>query len=167
MLITKPCSCLLIVAVLVLSEHHQSNATSSSRGPDELEIQLNDDQQQRNTTTTSRRRTRRFARFPSLPPGYVLEGAPPPPFQRYASTRFGVQYPGPQTWRQQKSYWRHSDYPQSRPPGPPVMGHRTPRLIFRDNDFPVVGSSNSFFQSNQLPDADEDFRGLWMNEGFD
>jgi len=42
------------------------------------------------------------------------------------------------------------------------MSHRTPRLIFRDNDFlpPVGGGATSFFQqSNQLPDFEDDIRG--------
>ena len=138
----------------------------------------------RNATIGYRSRRRRFVRFPALPPSYVLEGAGPPPPHAlppvresrnlgFASVRFGSAIPGPSqypTWRQQKSYWRQ----HSGPPPPvalggaeyparaaaPVMGHRTPRLIFRDNDFPVVsGSTNNFFQSNQLPEVEEDFRG--------
>ena len=106
-------------------------------------------------------RERRFVRFPSGPAGAIYDG--PGPTGRNlgfsGGARFAqpVQYP---SWRQQKSsFWRSpgpaNDYPR------PVMSHRTPRLIFRD-DFPSLPSSGpgaSFFQSNQLPDIDEDYRG--------
>ncbi|XP_008209678.1 serine proteinase stubble isoform X1 [Nasonia vitripennis] len=185
MLITKPCSCLLLALVLGLrSSTCRAAASSSSSSTSLVSLPTSSSSSssptsplQRfatssNTTASGRSRRRRFVRFPALPPSYVLEGAgPPPPIQQsrslgFASVRFGGpsagQYP---TWRQHKSYWRqHSgpptigaDYPAR--PSAPVMGHRTPRLIFRDNDFPVVsGSANNFFQSNQLPDVEEDFR---------
>lgn len=105
-------------------------------------------------------RKRRFVRFPSGP-GYAFEGQHPRSIG-LANMRFGPQAQF-SSWRQQKSFWRP---PVSGPPiaelTRPVMGHRTPRLIFRDNDFPAAtgnGVSSNFFQSNQLPDLEEEIRG--------
>ncbi|XP_043279019.1 proclotting enzyme-like isoform X1 [Venturia canescens] len=108
-------------------------------------------------------RERRFIRFPTGP-GAIYEG-PGPTGRNIAFTgiRFAPQHPQYPPWRQQKSsYWRSppssssapNEYPR------PVMAHRTPRLIFRD-DFPSLptgGAGVSFFQSNQLPELDEDYR---------
>lgn len=108
--------------------------------------------------TTAAIRRRRYVRFPTGPTAYVLEGGGPPPrnLGPHPAARFVPQFPG--SWRQQKSLWRSpviADYNR------PVMSHRTPRLIFRDNDFlPPAGSGASFFQqSNQLPDFEDDVRG--------
>ncbi|XP_043474674.1 serine proteinase stubble-like isoform X2 [Leptopilina heterotoma] len=105
-------------------------------------------------------RKRRFVRFPSGP-GYAFEGQQHPRSIGLANMRFGPQAQF-SSWRQQKSFWRP---PVSGPPiaelTRPVMGHRTPRLIFRDNDFPAAtgnGVSSNFFQSNQLPDLEEEIR---------
>lgn len=115
---------------------------------------------------------RAIIRYPT-PPTYIFE-----PIAR--SRNFGVpnvrfQPPGQYypPWRQHKSFWRPPGPPPGisalpgPPPGPPVndfrgpvMGHRTPRLIFRD-DYPVAtgpGVSNNFFQTNQLQDV-EDYPG--------
>ncbi|XP_033226364.1 testisin isoform X2 [Belonocnema kinseyi] len=113
-------------------------------------------------------RKRRFIRFPTGP-GYAFEGGGQHPRSMGLpnNIRFGLQAQFP-SWRQQKSFWRPSvpgPPPVPGPPGPefsrPVMSHRTPRLIFRDNDFPVAtgsGVSSNFFQSNQLPDLEEEVR---------
>lgn len=114
-------------------------------------------------------RRRRYVRFPTGPAGYLFEGGGPPT-GRNIGVPPSLRYP---SWRQHKSLWRSpvSDYNR------PVMGHRTPRLIFRDNDFtpPVGGSAPSFFQqSNHLPDFEDDVRGndnqqraLWVKRGLD
>lgn len=114
-------------------------------------------------------RKRRFIRFPTGP-GYAFEGGGQHPrsIGLPNNIKFGPQAQFP-SWRQQKSFWRPSvpgPPPVPGPPGPefsrPVMSHRTPRLIFRDNDFPVAtgsGVSSNFFQSNQLPDLEEEVRG--------
>lgn len=166
MLITKPCSCLLIGILLGLrtSRANSSHRTSlPSLTPSNINITSPAASVPREPGISSRPRRRRFVRFPALPPSYVLEGAgsPPATLQQQAARSLGFanpvrQYP---SWRQQKSYWRPPalEYPPAR--AAPVMSHRTPRLIFRDNEFPVVGGANNFFQSNQLSDVEEDFRG--------
>ncbi|XP_033226366.1 serine proteinase stubble isoform X4 [Belonocnema kinseyi] len=118
-------------------------------------------------------RKRRFIRFPTGP-GYAFEGGGQHPRSMGLpnNIRFGLQAQFP-SWRQQKSFWRPSvpgPPPVPGPPGPefsrPVMSHRTPRLIFRDNDFPVAtgsGVSSNFFQSNQLPDLEEEVRGCGIS----
>ncbi|XP_023245144.1 coagulation factor IX [Copidosoma floridanum] len=175
MLITKPCSRLLICIILGL---HTSSSRATSASPsastslatltsssiDSRKTISSSPYNDHNATATpappsTRARRKRFVRFPALPPSYVLEGAPPPPLlpvvQQARSVRFAGPYP---SWRQQKSYWRQhlgpGEYPSR--PGAPVMGHRTPRLIFRDSDFGL--GANNFFQSNQLPDIEEDYR---------
>lgn len=106
-------------------------------------------------------RRRRYVRFPTGS-AYLLESGPVSHGRNLGShpaTRFAQQAQFPGSWRQQKSLWRSpviADYNR------PVMSHRTPRLIFRDNDFlpPVGGGAASFFQqSNQLPDFEDDIRG--------
>jgi len=103
-------------------------------------------------------RRRRYVRFPTGP-AYVLESGGPPAIGRnlgspHPATRFAPQFSG--SWRQQKSLWRSpviADYNR------PVMSHRTPRLIFRDNDFLPPAGASFFQQSNQLPDFEDDVRG--------
>ncbi|XP_058800324.1 tryptase-like isoform X1 [Phymastichus coffea] len=177
MLITKPCSCLLLGILLGLQSSHISASqeqtsvvrpsSSSNIGPF-----LRDERLLANSTRSRTKRRRRFVRFPGLPPSYILEGTGLPPSIPqsrnigYSNMRFGSSQYNP-GWRQQKSYWRQfsgpphslaSEYPVVRPSAP-VMGHRTPRLIFRDNDFPIVsGSNNNFFQSNQLSEIEDDYR---------
>ena len=114
-------------------------------------------------------RNRRFIRFPTGP-GYAFEGGGSQHTRGLGlpSIRFGPQNQF-STWRQQKSFWRPSVPGPPSLAGPsvpefsrPVMAHRTPRLIFRDNDFPAStgsGVSSNFFQSNQLPDLEEEVRG--------
>ncbi|KAF7996438.1 hypothetical protein HCN44_002070 [Aphidius gifuensis] len=105
-------------------------------------------------------RRKRYVRFPSASTGFIYDGLVQSQNSRsiYASPRFSP------VWRQQKSFrWS----PPGPPTGPsvPIMAHRTPRLIFRD-DYPTLpasgppsGPANLFFQSNQLSlDIDEDSR---------
>ncbi|XP_014486689.1 PREDICTED: proclotting enzyme-like [Dinoponera quadriceps] len=110
-----------------------------------------------NRTGVATLRPRRYVRYPTGPSAYFLDGGPPlgrnlgpHPVARFAPQ---VQFP---SWRQHKSLWRSpvADYNR------PVMAHRTPRLIFRDNDFlPPGGGAASFFQqSNQLPEFEDDAR---------
>lgn len=111
-------------------------------------------------------RRKRFVRFPvSSPGGYLYENTGPSPNARNiylpssSSSRFSP------VWRQQKSFrWS----PPGPPTGPsvPIMAHRTPRLIFRDDypTLPASGIGNSFFQSNQLSlDTEEDSRGFYFH----
>jgi transmembrane serine protease 6 len=185
MLITKPCSYLFIGIILAFctdscrtSKNRNISLVSSSSFStsndsslfNELQTLINEN------VGSGQSRRRRYVRFPSVSPGYILEssGPLPPPVQQsrnlgFASVRFGSAGNGQYSnWRQQKSYWRHhsgapapvlsADF--SARPNAPVMGHRTPRLIFRDNDFSVAsGIGNNLFQTNQLPDIDEDYRG--------
>ncbi|XP_051174750.1 venom protease isoform X3 [Leptopilina boulardi] len=113
-------------------------------------------------------RKRRFVRFPSGS-GYAFEGQQHPRSIGLANMRFGPQAQF-STWRQQKSFWRPPPVSGGPPPiaefTRPVMGHRTPRLIFRDNDFPATtgnGVSSNFFQSNQLPEIEEEIRGCGIS----
>lgn len=107
-------------------------------------------------------RRRRYVRFPTGSAAYLLEGGSTPHGRNlgpHPAARFVPQAGFPSSWRQHKSLWRSpviADYNR------PVMSHRTPRLIFRDNDFlpPIGGGAASFFQqSNQLPDFEDDVRG--------
>ncbi|XP_076656578.1 plasma kallikrein [Halictus rubicundus] len=105
------------------------------------------------TELSSSTRRRRYVRFPSGPGGYLFEGGGPPTGRNVGAPP-GLRFP---SWRQHKSLWRSPVSEYNRP----VMGHRTPRLIFRDNDFPppVGGSAPPFFQqSNHLPDFEDDVR---------
>ncbi|KAL0123125.1 hypothetical protein PUN28_007632 [Cardiocondyla obscurior] len=106
-------------------------------------------------------RRRRYVRFPTGS-AYLFEAGPMPHgrnFGAHPAARLVPQVQLPGSWRQHKSLWRSpavADYNR------PVMSHRTPRLIFRDNDFlpPVGNGAASFFQqSNQLPDFEDDIRG--------
>ncbi|XP_015588321.1 proclotting enzyme isoform X1 [Cephus cinctus] len=107
------------------------------------------------TGSTDIVRRKRYVRFPSAP-GHPYEVPATGRAAGYTGNYFGSQYP--QSWRQHKTAWRSpvagADYVR------PVMGHRTPRLIFRDNDFPSSFgiSGTSFFQSNQLQEPDDDIR---------
>lgn len=115
-----------------------------------------------NRTGVATIRRRRYVRFPTESGAHLFEGGGPPPLGRnlgpHPVARFAPQFSG-SGWRQHKSLWRNpviADYNR------PVMSHRTPRLIFRDNDFlpPAGGGGASFFQqSNQLPDFEDDVRG--------
>ncbi|XP_011346689.1 serine proteinase stubble [Ooceraea biroi] len=114
-----------------------------------------------NRTGVAAIRRRRYVRFSTGPAAYLFESGGPPPLGRnlgsHPAARFAPQVQFPGSWRQHKSLWRSpvtGDYNR------PVMSHRTPRLIFRDNDFlPPVGGGASFFQqSNQLPDFEDDVR---------
>ncbi|KAG7209853.1 hypothetical protein KM043_011456 [Ampulex compressa] len=119
-----------------------------------------DEHANRTDVTTSWIRRRRYVRFPTGPAGYFFESGGPPIGRNnglHPAARFAPQAQFP-SWRQHKALWRGpvADY------GRPVMGHRTPRLIFRDNDFlpPAGGASTaSFFQqSNQLPEFEDEAR---------
>lgn len=168
----RSCQWILIGILLVVSSNR---ATSSRAGsiqgsslgrsktifdPGYMEASRGNDGNRTELTVNSPRR-RRYVRFPTGPAGYLFEGGGGPPIGR----NLGGLYPGgvPRfpSWRQHKSIWRS---PISEYNRPPVMGHRTPRLIFRDNDFPppVGGSApSSFFQqSNHLPDFEDDARGM-------
>lgn len=115
------------------------------------------------TLSSNTIRKRRYIRFPTGPSpslssaGYILEGSDKNVIVSHPMQRF-LPFP---TWRQHKSLWKtpSADYSRS----PAVMAHRTPRLIFRDNDFflPAAGSGSSsqVFSTNQLPEFEEDLRG--------
>lgn len=179
MMVMKSCHWLLIGIILTLrticqatEESKFSAETKLSNFPNSdaflgvvLAVEQDSHKRESNRTDSnlSLVRKRRFVRFPSGP-GYAFEGQHPRSIG-LANMRFGPQAQFP-SWRQQKSFWRP---PVSGPPVPefsrPVMGHRTPRLIFRDNDFPVTtgnGVSSNFFQSNQLPELEEEIRGTYF-----
>lgn len=112
-------------------------------------------------------RRKRFVRYPSAG-NYLFENNPPGVSARigYPIARFSpVQsfQPAPSVWRQAKSsFWRS---PIENFPSRPVLAHRTPRLIFRDDfpTFPASGVGSSFFQTNQLsPEVDDEFRGIFL-----
>ena len=185
MLIKKSCSCFVIAIILSLfpnPSHSISNSSSSSSSnsnfaetnrktslipSSEFSSAIKDATLR--TFHHARTRRRRFARFP---PEYIIQGIgpPPPPLSQSRNIFFdnSIRFNAPpreySSGRQPKSYWRPLpnqfngiDYSPVRT-SPPVMAHRTPRLIFRD-DFPIVSGSNNFFQSNQLPDIEDDYRG--------
>ncbi|XP_025156634.1 tryptase isoform X5 [Harpegnathos saltator] len=144
---------LTVSSSLMASESQLSLSNSdSSASIDALRKETN------RTSGTATIRRRRYVRFPTGP-SYLFDSGPllgrnlgPHPTTRFAPQ---VQFP---SWRQHKSLWRSpvADYNR------PVMAHRSPRLIFRDNDFlpPVGGGAASFFQqSNQLPEFEDDVRG--------
>lgn len=158
----RRCQWLLIGIVLVVSSSRATSQTEiagtnlSKRepifNPGYVETR-NDDANQTDLALSSARR-RRYVRFPTGSAGYLFEGGGPP-IGRNIGVHPGLRFP---SWRQHKSVWRSPVAEYNRP----VMGHRTPRLIFRDNDFPspVGGSAPSFFQqSNHLPDFEDDGRG--------
>lgn len=152
---------LLVGMVLVVASNRASSETETSGsslskpktslGPGYAEPRAHDGN--RTDLTLNSPRRRRYVRFPSGPAGYLFEGGGPP-IGRNIGGHPGVRFP---SWRQHKSLWRSPISEYNRP----VMGHRTPRLIFRD-DFPtpVGGSAPSFFQqSNHLPDFEDEIRG--------
>ncbi|XP_061940666.1 transmembrane protease serine 11D-like isoform X1 [Apis cerana] len=159
----RSCQWILIGVLLVISSNRASIRAGSISGsslgksktifdPGYMEGRSNDGN--RTELTLSSPRRRRYVRFPTGPAGYLFEGGGPP-IGRNIGLHPGVRFP---SWRQHKSVWRSPISEYNRP----VMGHRTPRLIFRDNDFPppVGGSApSSFFQqSNHLPDFEDDAR---------
>ncbi|XP_066597303.1 proclotting enzyme-like [Prorops nasuta] len=115
------------------------------------------------TRGSLRKRPKRYVRFPPSSSGYIFDNSAGLALARnqpiYPSPRFVPQSQF-SSWRQHKSLWRSPVTEYSRP----VMAHRTPRLIFRDNDFfPTAnaasnGAPPSFFQSNQLPELEEEIR---------
>lgn len=137
----------------------ESAATSSSSSTSINSTLITQSDNRTQPLTTSRRK--RFVRFPSSN-NYIFDQSGPPTIGQITSRNLGYQVPRfpplqQSIWRQQKSYWRPS-IELSRP----VMAHRSPRLIFRDDfpTFPASGVGSSFFQTNQLgPDIDEEFRG--------
>lgn len=167
--VARSCQYLLVGIVLVVSPSRATSQTGilgtnlgrpeSILSPSYVENRSSD--VNRTDLALNSARKRRYVRFPTGPTGYLFEGGGPP-IGRNIGVHSGVRFP---SWRQHKSVWRSPVSEYNRP----VMGHRTPRLIFRDNDFPTpVGSSApSFFQqSNHLPDFEEDVRGnveiLWI-----
>ncbi|XP_043513069.1 proclotting enzyme-like isoform X2 [Frieseomelitta varia] len=158
----RSCQWLLIAIILIVSSNRASSETEISGSslskpktiinPGYIEPRIDNDGNRTSFILNSSRR-RRYVRFPSGPAGYVFEGGGPP-IGRNIGAHPGVRFP---SWRQHKSLWRSPISEYNRP----VMGHRTPRLIFRDNDFPspVGGSASSFFQqSNHLPDFEDEIR---------
>ncbi|XP_076293308.1 venom protease isoform X3 [Lasioglossum baleicum] len=151
---------LLLGIVFVITSSHATSQTeevgSPLSRPETLfaSIETSSNDLNNRTELSSSTRRRRYVRFPSGPGGYLFEGGGPPTGRNVAAPP-ALRFP---SWRQHKSLWRSPVSEYNRP----VMGHRTPRLIFRDNDFPppVGGSAPSFFQqSNHLPDFEDDVRG--------
>lgn len=157
--VSRPRHWLLAAVVLSLSSSLMASEVQRFTNSDSSAIDVRRDETNRTGIIAIRRR--RYVRFPTGSSAYLLEGGPhgrnlgPHPAARFVPQ--GAQFSG--SWRQHKSLWRSpviADYNR------PVMSHRTPRLIFRDNDFlpPVGGGAASFFQqSNQLPDFEDDIRG--------
>ncbi|XP_046143511.1 serine protease 42-like isoform X3 [Osmia bicornis bicornis] len=170
------CQWLLLGILLVISSNRvQTESLGSSVSKSETifsagYVTTRSNDANRTDLTSNSARRRRYVRFPTGPAGYLFEGGSAggggggPPIGRNIAVHPGVRFP---SWRQQKSLWRSPISEYSRP----VMGHRTPRLIFRDNDFPppVAGSaSSSFFQqSNHLPDFEDDIRDHRKQTGDD
>lgn len=118
----------------------------------------NEPQEGTNRSTVTLFRRRRYVRFPSGSTAHIIDSGPPIGRNlgpSHPNVRFGPN--GPFTsWRQHRSVWRGpvGDYNR------PIMAHRSPRLIFRDNDFlPPIGTGSFFQQSNQLPDFEDEIRG--------
>lgn len=141
---------ILTVSSSLMASEIQPSGSYSSSVVDVLKKETN-------RTSLAAIRRRRYVRFPTGSAYFFDSGPPlgrnlgPHPAARFVPQ---VQFP----WQQHKSPWRSpvADYNR------PVMAHRTPRLIFRDNDFlqPVGGGAASFFQqSNQLPEFEDDIRG--------
>ncbi|XP_011301670.1 transmembrane protease serine 9 isoform X3 [Fopius arisanus] len=138
----KECCWYVITFLLMIEYVYTEVQVPSSTENSVTQSPVND------TTRGFLQRKRRFVRFPV--PGYYE--SPPSGRSVHPISRFSP-IPGP-PWRQSKSYWR--------PPAAPVMAHRSPRLIFRDDfpTFPGSGVGSSFFQSNNhvSPEVDDDFR---------
>lgn len=155
-----PCRWLLIGIVLVIfSSRVATQSEISESSPNKREtifspgyVETPDSSGNRTDLAFNATRRRRYVRFPTGPSGYLFESGGPP-IGRNIAAHSNVRFP---SWRQHKSLWRSPMAEYNRP----VMGHRTPRLIFRDNDFPPPGSAPSFFQqSNHLPDFEDEVRG--------
>ncbi|XP_053974576.1 serine proteinase stubble-like isoform X1 [Hylaeus anthracinus] len=155
------CQWLLIGIVLIVSSSRttsQTEVSGTSPGKPETNfspsiVEAQNDNENKTDLALNSARRRRYVRFPTGPAGYLFEGGGPP-IGRNIGVPPNVRFP---SWRQHKSVWRSPVSEYNRP----VMAHRTPRLIFRDNDFPspVGGSAPSFFQqSNHLPDFEDDAR---------
>ncbi|XP_025262245.1 serine proteinase stubble isoform X3 [Camponotus floridanus] len=159
--VSRPCHWLLAAVVLSLSSSLMMSETLQLANLDSSAIGVLRDETNRTRGMAGAIRRRRYVRFPTGSAAYLADvGDGPPSLGRHLGpiARFvPPQLPG--TWRQHKSLWRSpviADYNR------PVMSHRTPRLIFRDNDFlpPIGGGGASFFQqSNQLPEFEDDVRG--------
>ncbi|KAM0735361.1 Serine proteinase stubble [Formica fusca] len=157
--VSRPCHWLLAAVVLSLFSSLMVSETRQLANLDSPAIGVLRDETNRTRGLAAIRR-RRYVRFPTGSAAYLADvgGGPPASHGRNLGpiARFVPQLPG--TWRQHKSLWRSpviADYNR------PVMSHRTPRLIFRDNDFlpPIGGGGASFFQqSNQLPEFEDDVR---------
>ncbi|GAB1859069.1 Serine proteinase stubble [Camponotus japonicus] len=158
--VSRPCHWLLAAVVLSLSSSLMMSETRQLANLDSSAIGVLRDETNRTRGMAGAIRRRRYVRFPTGSAAYLADvGDGPPSLGRHLGpiARFvPPQLPG--TWRQHKSLWRSpviADYNR------PVMSHRTPRLIFRDNDFlpPIGGGGASFFQqSNQLPEFEDDVR---------
>ncbi|XP_011635773.1 tryptase-like isoform X2 [Pogonomyrmex barbatus] len=150
---------LLAAVVLSLSSSLMASEVqqfTNSESPSAIDVRRDET----NRTGMAAIRRRRYVRFPTGS-AYLYEGGPSAHgrnLEPHSTARFVPQ--SISSWRQHKSLWRSpvtADYNR------PVMSHRTPRLIFRDNDFlpPIGGGAASFFQqSNQLPDFEDDVRDL-------
>ncbi|XP_032670599.1 serine proteinase stubble-like isoform X3 [Odontomachus brunneus] len=152
---SRPRHWLLAAVVLTVSSSLMASETQLSSFDSSTAIDALKKESNRTGVLTIRRR--RYVRFPTGP-AYLFDSGPPlgrnlGPHQAARAVP-QVQFP---SWRQHKSLWRSPVANYNRP----VMAHRTPRLIFRDNDFlPVGGGAASFFQqSNQLPEFEDDIRG--------
>lgn len=157
--VSRPCHWLLAAVILSLSSSLMVSETLQLANLDPSTIDVRRDETNRTRGVAAIRR-RRYVRFPTGSAAYLTDvGGGPPPLGRNLGPIARFVPPLPGTWRQHKSLWRSpviADYNR------PVMSHRTPRLIFRDNDFlsPIGGGGASFFQqSNQLPEFEDDVRG--------
>ncbi|XP_026668163.1 serine proteinase stubble-like isoform X2 [Ceratina calcarata] len=158
--VARPCQWLLMGIVLVISSNRATSQQEPGASLDKFDSTLSPvyvetrSNGSRTDVPLNLVRKRRYVRFPTGPAGYMFEGGGPP-IGRNIGVPPSVRYPN---WRQHKALWRS---PMADFNTRPVMGHRTPRLIFRDNDFPppVAGSAASFFQqSNHLPDFEDEIR---------
>ncbi|XP_028050459.1 serine proteinase stubble isoform X2 [Monomorium pharaonis] len=158
---SRPRHWLLAAVVLSLSSSLMASETQWLTSSDSSAIDVRKAEANRTGVVAIRRR--RYVRFPTGSATYVFETGSTPHgrnFGPHLTARLVPQTQFPGSWRQHKSLWRSpaiADYNR------PVMSHRTPRLIFRDNDFlpPIGGGAASFFQqSNQLPDFEDDIRDL-------
>ncbi|XP_034951484.1 proclotting enzyme-like [Chelonus insularis] len=154
MMMSKKCHWLIMAIILISIEWiNLIEAKIPSKIPGEIS---NNSLSKTKSIKPSRRK--RYVRIPTSS-NYLFESSGISvrnigysPISRFSP----IQTISPATWRQHKSFWRPSvDFNR------PVMAHRTPRLIFRD-DYPSIPSSgvgSSFFQTNQInSDIDEDFR---------
>lgn len=122
-------------------------------------------------------RPRRYIHFPNTVSTYIVEANTQRLSKntRIQSRSMGYnnlrhdQTPSHQSWRQHKSsYWRYSNgpshfghqifenFPSRQQQVKSAMSHRTPRLIFRDENLSL---GQNYFQTNQLWDAEEDLQG--------